>query len=59
LLGALSGLIGFVLTGFLQYNFGDAEAMVVFWLIVGLTFALGRLESGVPDREVSGMALPP
>ena len=45
LLGALGGLVGFVLTGFLQYNFGDAEAMVVFWFIAGLTFAASRLAS--------------
>jgi len=43
LLGILGGLAGFVLTGFLQYNFGDAEAMVVFWLLMGLAFALNRL----------------
>lgn len=45
LLGALGGLVGFVLTGFLQYNFGDAETMVVFWFIAGLTFAASRLVS--------------
>jgi hypothetical protein len=45
LLGGLSGLVGFVLTGFLQYNFGDAEAMVVFCLIMGMTFAVARLRS--------------
>jgi O-antigen ligase len=44
-LGGLSVLLGFVLTGFLQYNFGDAEAMVVFWLIAGMTFAVARLRS--------------
>lgn len=43
ILGAFGGLAAFILTGFLQYNFGDAEAMVVFWLLMGLTFALNRL----------------
>jgi O-antigen ligase len=50
--GALGGLSGFVLTGLLQYNFGDAEAMIVFWLLVGLTFALNRMATQVPGREV-------
>ncbi|MBV9482229.1 MAG: O-antigen ligase family protein [Acidobacteria bacterium] len=43
LLGALGCLVAFVLTGFVQYNFGDAEAMIVFWLIMGMAFALNRL----------------
>jgi O-antigen ligase len=49
-LGILGGLAGFVLTGFLQYNFGDAEAMVVFWLLMGLAFALNRLLIDVPTN---------
>lgn len=44
LLGALGGLSGFVVTGFLQYNFGDAEATIVFCLIVGLVFAQSHLQ---------------
>ena len=55
LLGALSGLAGFVLTGFLQYNFGDAEAMVVFWLVMGLTFAAARLGIETRNQEGSGL----
>ncbi len=42
-LGVFGGFAGFVLTGFLQYNLGDAEAMVVFWLLAGLAFAVSRL----------------
>jgi O-antigen ligase len=42
-LGGLGGLAAFIITGFLQYNFGDAEAMVVFWLVIGLSFASHRL----------------
>ncbi len=49
-LGILGGLAGFVLTGFLQYNFGDAEAMVVFWLLMGMGFALSRLARHVPTN---------
>ena len=51
LLGAMSGLLGFVLTGVLQYNFGDAEAMVMFWLVMGMAFAAARLTSESPSQE--------
>ena len=47
LLGASGGLVGFVLTGFLQYNFGDAEAMVIFYFVMGMTFALQRLDASL------------
>ena len=39
LLGALAGLVAFLIIGLLQYNFGDAEFMVVFWLVCGLALA--------------------
>jgi len=42
-LGILGGLAAFVITGFIQYNLGDSEAMVVFWLLMGLAVALQRL----------------
>jgi hypothetical protein len=29
-----------LLTATLQYNFGDAESMIVFWFLMGLAFAL-------------------
>jgi branched-subunit amino acid transport protein len=53
-LGVLGGLIVFVLSGFLQYNFGDAEVMVVFWLSMGLVFALDRL-AGKRDASHAGL----
>ncbi len=51
-LGVLGGLIAFVVTGFLQYNFGDAEPMVIFWLTMGLVFALERLVRTVPSERI-------
>ena len=56
LLGAVGALVGFVLTGLLQYNFGDAEAMVVFWLVTGLTFAAARLGSERRSQQASGLS---
>jgi hypothetical protein len=39
-----------LLTSLLQYNFGDSEAMIVFWFLMGLAFALERI---VRDSELS------
>jgi O-antigen ligase len=41
--GILGGLLAVLLTSLLQYNFGDAEAMIVFWFLMGLAFALERI----------------
>jgi hypothetical protein len=39
-----------LLTSLLQYNFGDSEAMIVFWFLMGLAFALERI---LRDNELS------
>ena len=44
IVGIFAGLIAFVLSGFLQYNFGDAEVMVIFWFSMGLAFAVSRIK---------------
>jgi hypothetical protein len=41
--GVLGGFVAFMLIALVQYNFGDAEAMVVFWFCMGLAFALQRI----------------
>ena len=41
--GILGGLVAVLLTSLLQYNFGDAEAMIVFWFLMGLALALERI----------------
>ena len=41
LLGALGGLIGFVASGMVHYNFGDSEVVMVFYFIMGLSLAIG------------------
>jgi hypothetical protein len=35
--------VAVLLTSLLQYNFGDSEAMIVFWFLMGLAFALDRI----------------
>jgi hypothetical protein len=41
--GILGGVAAVLLTSLLQYNFGDSEAMIVFWFLMGLAFALERI----------------
>ena len=48
-LGALSGTVGFFVSGLVHYNFGDSEVVMVFYLIMGLTLAVERL-----SREADG-----
>jgi hypothetical protein len=40
--GALGGLIGFMLSGFVHYNWGDSEVVMVFYLIMGLSLVVER-----------------
>jgi uncharacterized membrane protein YuzA (DUF378 family) len=39
-LGALGGLIGFVTSGMVHYNFGDSEVVMIFYFIVGLSLVV-------------------
>jgi hypothetical protein len=48
LLGAFGGTVGFLLAGFVHYNWGDSEDAMVFYAIMGL--ALGTLRSQVPSK---------
>ena len=40
--GALGGLIGFMLSGFVHYNWGDSEVVMIFYLIMGLSLVVER-----------------
>lgn len=42
LLGAFGGTVGFLISGFVQYNWGDSEVVMVFYLLMGLSLALVR-----------------
>jgi uncharacterized membrane protein YuzA (DUF378 family) len=42
LLGALGGLVGFIASGMVHYNFGDSEVVMIFYFILGLSLALER-----------------
>ncbi len=41
-LGALGGLIGFLSSGVVHYNWGDSEVVMVFYIIMGFTLFLNR-----------------
>lgn len=42
-LGALGGLVGFMLSGLVHYNWGDSEVVMIFYLIMGLSLVVERL----------------
>jgi O-antigen ligase len=41
-LGALGGLVGFLLSGMVHYNWGDSEVVMIFYLIMGLSLVVER-----------------
>lgn len=41
-LGALGGLIGFMLSGVVHYNWGDSEVVMILYLIMGLSLVVER-----------------
>ncbi len=50
-LGALGGLVGFVASGMVHYNFGDSEVVMIFYFIVGLSLTVER-ESKSKHKEI-------
>jgi hypothetical protein len=48
-LGALGGLIGFLTSGVVHYNWGDSEVVMIFYFIMGLSLVLARQQQ--PDRQ--------
>ena len=52
-LGALGGLVGFMLSGVVHYNWGDSEVVMILYLMMGLSLVVERqsrerLLSGAP-----------
>jgi hypothetical protein len=41
-LGALGGLLGFMTSGLVHYNWGDSEVVMIFYLIMGLSLVVER-----------------
>ncbi len=45
ILGALGGLLGFMLSGIVHYNWGDSEVVMIFYLIMGLSLVVDRSQN--------------
>jgi O-antigen ligase len=41
-LGALGGLLGFLLSSIVNYNYGDAEVAMMFWWLMGTSLSISR-----------------
>jgi hypothetical protein len=41
-LGAFGGLVGFVSSGFVHYNWGDSEVVMIFYFIMALSLVIER-----------------
>ena len=50
ILGALGGLLGFMTSGVVHYNWGDSEVVMIFYLIMGLSLVVER----ATQAQVSG-----
>jgi len=46
LTGCLGGLVGFISSGFVHWNLGDAEVAMVFFLLMGVGVSLAEAERG-------------
>jgi hypothetical protein len=42
ILGAFGGLVGFISSGFVHYNWGDSTVVEIFYLIMALTLIIER-----------------
>lgn len=42
LLGSFGGTVGFLVSGLVQYNWGDSEVVMIFYLLMGLSLAVSR-----------------
>ncbi|MFN2577118.1 MAG: O-antigen ligase family protein [Pyrinomonadaceae bacterium] len=53
-LGALGGLVGFMTSGVVHYNWGDSEVVMIFYLIMGFSLVVDRRSkhnSSSPDTS--------
>ena len=49
-LGAFGGLLGFMTSGVVHYNWGDSEVVMIFYLIMGLSLVVERMVRTGSDR---------
>ncbi|MDT4897364.1 MAG: hypothetical protein QOH25_2441 [Acidobacteriota bacterium] len=51
-LGALGGLIGFLSSGIVHYNWGDSEVVMIFYIIMGINLAIKQKTGEKQESEV-------
>jgi O-antigen ligase len=49
-LGVMGAVVGFNVSSLVQFNFGDGEVVMTFWLLTGMAFAIRRLIKGTGAR---------
>ena len=49
LLGAFGGLIGFLTSGLVHYNWGDSEVVMIFYMVMGLALAIHQKSQADPS----------
>ncbi len=52
-LGAIAVFVGFQVNGVTEWSFGDQEVVLLFWITLGLTLALGKLAATTRVSETS------
>ena len=57
-LGCWLGLVGFLIGGLTQYNWGDAEVALVWWALVGLMMRVSNFVEETEKRALSETAAP-
>jgi O-antigen ligase len=55
-LGALGGLVGFMSSGVVHYNWGDSEVVMIFYLIMGFSLVVERMTRESDARSSSAPA---
>src|SRR5215813_474915 len=56
-LGALGGLLGFMTSGVVHYNWGDSYVVMIFYLIMGLSLVVAReVPESVPGAVATGLS---
>jgi O-antigen ligase len=51
--GGLAAVASFLVAGLTEYNFGDAEVVLVLWAVMALPFVVGR-DAGEDERAATG-----
>jgi hypothetical protein len=58
ILGALGGLVGFMCSGVVHYNWGDSEVVMIFYLIMGLSLVVERMTPQITSTPTSAQPRP-